>query len=65
VVDAGAATREEDRGAPIEHALHEDPLAGRLCADTVDLGRAEDCDGVAAVEQDVLGRDLVRPVALA
>ena len=37
VVDTGAATREDDRGAPVEDALDEDPLARRRRADAVDL----------------------------
>ena len=65
MVDAGASACEEDRGPPIEHALDEGPFARRLCADAMDLGGTEDRDGLAAVEQDVLGRDLVRAVALA
>ena len=38
---------------------------GVFAPDAVDLGGAEDRDGLAAVEQDVLRRDLVRAVALA
>ena len=65
VVDARAPMGEEDRGAPVEHALHEDPLARRARARPVDLRRPEHGHGYTAVEQDLLGRDLVRAVALA
>ena len=64
VVDAGASPSQEDGGAPIEHSLDEDPLTRCLRARAVDLGGPEHGDGLAAREQNLLGGDLVRAVAL-
>ena len=64
MVDAGPATREEQRTS-VEDALHEHPLAGPSGATPVDLRRSQHRYGQSAVEQYALGRDLVRAVALA
>ena len=62
VVDARAAVREEYRVTSIEYALDEHPFARGCRATSVDLRRAQDRDGQTAVEQHLLGRDLVGAV---
>ena len=64
MLDSGTAVRQEDSRTPIEHALDGDLFARPRSAGTVDLGGPEHGDGLTAVEQDLLGRDLVRAVAL-
>ena len=64
VVDPRASMGEEDRGAPVEDALDEDPLPRLPRSRPVDLRGPEHGHGATAVEQDLLRRDLVRAVAL-
>jgi hypothetical protein len=64
MVDPFAAMREQDRRAPVEHTLDEDPLPRRRRSFAVDLRRPEHAHGLSGVEQHAFGRDLVRAVAL-
>ena len=53
VIPALAGIRQEHRGAPVKHPLHEHPFPGTRGAFTMDLRRPDHGDPMAAVQQGV------------
>ena len=64
VVHARAAAGEEQHRPAVEHPLDEHPLPGLPRTRAVDLGGAQHGDRDAAIQQHLLGRDLIRRVSL-